>query len=141
MARALQLARRGLFTSHPNPRVGCVIVNNNRIVGEGFHARAGETHAEINALRAAGAAARGATAYVTLEPCCHYGRTSPCTQALIKAGIQRLVAAMEDPNPRVAGQGFAALAAAGIKAHSGVMQGEAEILNRGFISRMQRGRQ
>jgi diaminohydroxyphosphoribosylaminopyrimidine deaminase / 5-amino-6-(5-phosphoribosylamino)uracil reductase len=140
MARALQLARRGLFTSHPNPRVGCVIVNNNRIVGEGFHARAGETHAEINALRAAGAAARGAMAYVTLEPCCHYGRTSPCTQALIKAGIQRLVAAMEDPNPRVAGQGFAALAAAGIKAHSGVMQGEAEILNRGFISRMQRGR-
>jgi len=140
MARALQLARRGLFTSHPNPRVGCVIVNNNQIVGEGFHARAGEAHAEINALRAAGAAARGAMAYVTLEPCCHYGRTSPCTQALIKAGIQRVVAAMEDPNPRVAGHGFAALTTAGIKAHSGVMQGEAEILNRGFISRMHRGR-
>jgi diaminohydroxyphosphoribosylaminopyrimidine deaminase/5-amino-6-(5-phosphoribosylamino)uracil reductase len=105
MARALQLARRGLFTSHPNPRVGCVIVNNNQIVGEGFHARAGEAHAEINALRAAGVAARGAMAYVTLEPCCHYGRTSPCTQALIKAGIQRVVAAMEDPNPRVAGHG------------------------------------
>lgn len=140
MARALRLARFGLFTAHPNPRVGCVVVNNDQIVGEGFHARAGQAHAEINALRAAGAAAQGATAYVTLEPCCHYGRTPPCTQALIEAGIRRVVSAMEDPNPRVAGQGFMVLAAAGIDTHRGVMEREAQTLNRGFVSRMRRGR-
>ena len=140
MARALELARRGLYTTDPNPRVGCVIAKDGKIVGEGFHARAGEPHAEINALRAAGAAARGATVYLTLEPCCHHGKTPPCTEALIAAGVARVVAAMQDPNPRVAGQGFAELKQAGIGNASGLMQSEAEVLNPGFISRMQRGR-
>jgi diaminohydroxyphosphoribosylaminopyrimidine deaminase/5-amino-6-(5-phosphoribosylamino)uracil reductase len=140
MARALQLARRGLFTTHPNPRVGCVLVKEGRIIGEGFHARAGQPHAEINALRNAGDAARGATAYVILEPCCHQGRTPPCTNALIQMGVKRVVAAMADPNPRVAGQGFAALAAAGIATRCGIMKAEARALNCGFISRMCRGR-
>ena len=114
MARALQLAQRGLYTTDPNPRVGCVIVKDGHIVGEGWHERAGGAHAEVHALKAAGLQARGATAYVTLEPCCHHGRTPPCTDALIKAGITRVVAAMTDPNPRVAGQGLAALLAAGV---------------------------
>ena len=140
MARALELARRGLYTTDPNPRVGCVVVKDGKIVGEGFHARAGEPHAEINAVRAAGAAACGATVYLTLEPCCHHGKTPPCTQALIAAGVARVVAAMQDPNPRVAGQGFAELKQAGIGAAYGLMQSEAEVLNPGFISRMQRGR-
>ena len=140
MARALELARRGLYTTDPNPRVGCVVVKDGKIVGEGFHARAGEPHAEINAVRAAGAAACGATVYLTLEPCCHHGKTPPCTQALIAAGMARVVAAMQDPNPRVAGQGFAELKQAGIGAAYGLMQSEAEVLNPGFISRMQRGR-
>ena len=140
MARALELARRGLYTTDPNPRVGCVIVKDGKAVGEGFHVRAGEPHAEINALRAAGAAACGATVYLTLEPCCHHGKTPPCTEALIAAGVTRVVAAMPDPNPRVAGQGFAELNQAGIGAAYGLMQSEAEVLNPGFISRMQRGR-
>ena len=130
----------GLYTTDPNPRVGCVVVKDGKIVGEGFHARAGEPHAEINAVRAAGAAACGATVYLTLEPCCHHGKTPPCTQALIAAGVARVVAAMQDPNPRVAGQGFAELKQAGIGAAYGLMQSEAEALNPGFIRRMQQGR-
>ena len=140
MARALELARKGLYSTHPNPRVGCVLVKDGVIVGEGWHERAGEPHAEVLALRAAGAQARGATAYVTLEPCCHTGRTGPCSQALIEAGVARVVAAMRDPNPRVAGGGAAALAKAGVPLEFGSMQERAEELNRGFASRMRRGR-
>jgi diaminohydroxyphosphoribosylaminopyrimidine deaminase/5-amino-6-(5-phosphoribosylamino)uracil reductase len=140
MARALRLARRGLFSARPNPMVGCVLVNEGRIVGEGFHAHTGQAHAEVQALRHAGNAAAGATAYVSLEPCCHFGRTPPCTQALIDTGIRRVVAAMSDPNPQVAGQGLAMLAANGIDICCGVMETEARQLNRGFVSRMQRGR-
>lgn len=140
MARALTLARRGLYTTDPNPRVGCVIVSDGRVVGEGWHERAGEAHAEIHALREAGESARGATVYLTLEPCCHHGRTPPCSDALVRAGIARLVAAMRDPNPRVAGQGFAQLQQHGIAAEWGLMQSEAEAVNPGFIERMQRGR-
>ena len=140
MARALELARRGLYTTDPNPRVGCVIVQHEKVVGEGFHERAGQPHAEINALRAAGDRARGATVYSTLEPCCHHGKTPPCTQALIAAGVARVVVAMQDPNPRVAGQGFAELKQTGIEFVSGLMQSEAEALNPGFIRRMQHGR-
>ncbi|NMG29768.1 bifunctional diaminohydroxyphosphoribosylaminopyrimidine deaminase/5-amino-6-(5-phosphoribosylamino)uracil reductase RibD [Aromatoleum evansii] len=140
MARALQLAARGLETTTPNPRVGCVLMRDGEIVGEGWHRRAGEAHAEIEALKVAGGAARGATAYVTLEPCAHHGRTPPCAEALISAGIARVVAAMEDPNPLVAGRGIAMLHAAGIAASSGLMADEARELNIGFISRMTRGR-
>ncbi len=140
MARALALARRGLYTTDPNPRVGCLIVKDGRVVGEGWHERAGLPHAEVRALEAAGAAARGATVYLTLEPCCHQGRTPPCTDALIGAGVARVVAAMEDPNPKVAGKGFAALAARGITVEQGLMAAEAEALNPGFASRMRRGR-
>ncbi len=140
MARALQLAARGLYTAHPNPRVGCVIVQGGEIAGEGWHQRTGAAHAEIHALNEAGERARGATAYVTLEPCCHHGRTPPCTEALIKAGVARVVAAMPDPNPKVAGQGLKQLSAAGIAVDSGLMQAEAEKLNRGFIMRMRAGR-
>jgi diaminohydroxyphosphoribosylaminopyrimidine deaminase/5-amino-6-(5-phosphoribosylamino)uracil reductase len=140
MARALRLAQCGLFTTTPNPRVGCVIVQDEKIVGEGWHRRAGEAHAEVHALNAAGAAARGATAYVTLEPCSHHGRTPPCTDALIAAGVARVVAAMQDPNPQVAGRGLAALAAAGIAAECGLMAAEAGELNIGFVSCMSRGR-
>lgn len=140
MARALELARRGLYTTDPNPRVGCVIVKDGRVVGEGFHARAGLPHAEIHALTAAGEQARGASVYLTFEPCCHHGRTPPCTEALIRAGIARLVAAMQDPNPTVAGKGFMALAQRGIAVESGLMTGEAEAINPGFIMRMQHGR-
>lgn len=140
MARALQLAARGLETTTPNPRVGCVLMRDGELVGEGWHRRAGEAHAEIEALRVAGDAARGATAYVTLEPCAHHGRTPPCAEALIRAGIARVVAAMEDPNPLVAGRGLAMLREAGIAASSGLMAGEARELNIGFISRMTRGR-
>jgi diaminohydroxyphosphoribosylaminopyrimidine deaminase/5-amino-6-(5-phosphoribosylamino)uracil reductase len=139
MARALELAGRGLYTTHPNPRVGCVIVRDGEIVGEGFHARAGEPHAEIHALRAAGERARGATAYVTLEPCCHHGRTPPCSDALIAAGVVRVVAAMRDPNPRVDGGGEAVLCAAGVAAESGVLETEARELNVGFVKRMTLG--
>lgn len=140
MARALRIARRGLCTTHPNPRVGCVLVRNGNIVGEGYHARAGEAHAEVRALEAAGEAARGAVAYVTLEPCCHTGRTPPCTNALIQAGVSRVVAAMSDPNPRVAGNGLKALADAGLTVDSGILQAQAESLNPGYISRMRYGR-
>jgi diaminohydroxyphosphoribosylaminopyrimidine deaminase/5-amino-6-(5-phosphoribosylamino)uracil reductase len=140
MARALRLAARGLHTTTPNPRVGCVIVRDGRVVGEGWHARAGEPHAEVHALRAAGEAARGATVYVSLEPCSHHGRTPPCADALIEAGVARVVAAMSDPNPRVAGQGLARLAAAGIATARGVLEQEACELNIGFVSRMTRGR-
>jgi diaminohydroxyphosphoribosylaminopyrimidine deaminase/5-amino-6-(5-phosphoribosylamino)uracil reductase len=140
MARALQLAARGLTTTSPNPRVGCVIVRDGATVGEGWHVRAGEPHAEIHALRAAGSAAHGATAYVTLEPCSHFGRTPPCADALIEAGVARVVSAMEDPNPLVAGRGIARLRAAGITTAYGLLADEARELNIGFVSRMTRGR-
>jgi diaminohydroxyphosphoribosylaminopyrimidine deaminase/5-amino-6-(5-phosphoribosylamino)uracil reductase len=140
MGRALQLAERGLRTTSPNPRVGCVLVRDGWIVGEGWHERAGEPHAEIHALRAAGSRARGATAYVTLEPCSHSGRTPPCAEALIAAGVKRVVAAMIDPNPLVAGRGLAVLQAAGIETCCGLMENEARELNIGFVSRMTRGR-
>ena len=140
MARALKLARQGLYTTHPNPRVGCVLVRAGSPVGEGFHRCAGEPHAEPNALLAAGVKARGATAYVTLEPCCHQGRTPACSEALIEAGITRVVAAMEDPNPRVAGAGFEQLRQAGIEVVQGVMEAQSRALNPGFIKRMQTGR-
>ncbi|MEW6165255.1 MAG: bifunctional diaminohydroxyphosphoribosylaminopyrimidine deaminase/5-amino-6-(5-phosphoribosylamino)uracil reductase RibD [Pseudomonadota bacterium] len=148
MAHALHLAERGLFTTTPNPRVGCVLVRDGTIIGEGWHERAGEPHAEINALQkvspggTAGepGAARGATAYVTLEPCSHHGRTPPCADALIAAGVARVVAALRDPNPLVAGQGLARLAAAGIAVESGLLEAEARELNIGFVSRMTRGR-
>lgn len=140
MARALELAERGLYTTTPNPRVGCVIVQGGSVAGEGWHERAGSPHAEVNALAAAGAKARGATAYVSLEPCVHRGRTGPCTDALIKAGIARVVAAMTDPNPLVSGKGVDALKHAGIEAGAGLMEDEARELNIGFVSRMTRGR-
>jgi diaminohydroxyphosphoribosylaminopyrimidine deaminase/5-amino-6-(5-phosphoribosylamino)uracil reductase len=140
MARALRLAERGLLTTDPNPRVGCVLVKAGEIVGEGWHERAGGPHAEIHALQSAGAQAAGATAYVTLEPCCHHGRTPPCTEALISAGVARVVAAMEDPNPQVAGKGLAALRQAGIETRSGVLAAESEQLNAGFVMRMRHGR-
>ncbi|MGE5470359.1 MAG: bifunctional diaminohydroxyphosphoribosylaminopyrimidine deaminase/5-amino-6-(5-phosphoribosylamino)uracil reductase RibD [Bacteroidota bacterium] len=140
MARALQLAELGLWTTSPNPRVGCVLVRDGEIVGEGWHQKAGEPHAEVHALRAAGERARGATAYVTLEPCSHYGRTPPCAEALIAAGVSRVVTAMVDPNPLVAGKGLALLEAAGIETASGLLENEARELNIGFVSRMTRGR-
>jgi diaminohydroxyphosphoribosylaminopyrimidine deaminase / 5-amino-6-(5-phosphoribosylamino)uracil reductase len=141
MARALALAERGLETTTPNPRVGCVILaEDGSTVGEGWHARAGEAHAEVHALRAAGERARGATAYVTLEPCAHQGRTPPCADALIAAGVRRVVAAMQDPNPLVAGQGLARLRAAGIDTAAGLLETQAHELNIGFVSRMTRGR-
>ncbi|MFW9270145.1 bifunctional diaminohydroxyphosphoribosylaminopyrimidine deaminase/5-amino-6-(5-phosphoribosylamino)uracil reductase RibD [Pseudomonas sp. NR3] len=139
MARALELARRGHYTTHPNPRVGCVIVRDGEVVGEGWHIRAGEPHAEVHALRAAGENARGATAYVTLEPCSHHGRTPPCADALVTAGVARVVAAMQDPNPEVAGRGLQRLAQAGIATESGVLEGEARKLNEGFLKRMEYG--
>lgn len=140
MARSLQLAERGLWTTSPNPRVGCVLVREGEIVGEGWHEKAGEPHAEVHALRAAGELARGATAYVTLEPCSHHGRTPPCAEALIAAGVARVVVAMSDPNPLVAGQGLAMLRAAGIETASGLLENEARELNIGFVARMTRGR-
>ena len=140
MARALQLAERGLWTTSPNPRVGCVLMREGEIVGEGWHERAGEPHAEVHALRAAGELACGATAYVTLEPCSHHGRTPPCAEALIGAGVSRVVAAMRDPNPLVAGNGMAMLQAAGIETACGLLENEARELNIGFVSRMNRGR-
>jgi diaminohydroxyphosphoribosylaminopyrimidine deaminase/5-amino-6-(5-phosphoribosylamino)uracil reductase len=140
MARALQLAERGLWTTSPNPRVGCVLVKEGEIVGEGWHEKAGEPHAEVHALRAAGDRVRGATAYVTLEPCSHHGRTPPCAEALIAAGVTRVVAAMSDPNPLVAGKGLALLQAAGIETACGLLENEARELNIGFVARMSRGR-
>jgi diaminohydroxyphosphoribosylaminopyrimidine deaminase/5-amino-6-(5-phosphoribosylamino)uracil reductase len=139
MARALELARNGLYTTHPNPRVGCVIVRDGQIVGEGWHVRAGEPHAEVHALRHAGELARGATAYVTLEPCSHHGRTPPCADALVKAGVARVVAAMQDPNPQVAGNGLRRLQQAGLAVVAGVLEAEARAINPGFIKRMEHG--
>lgn len=140
MARALRLAAKGLYTTDPNPRVGCVILDNKgAIVGEGWHHRAGEPHAEINALRQAGPRAKGGCAYVSLEPCSHHGRTPPCSDALIQAGVASVVCAMQDPNPLVAGSGIARLREAGISVRVGVLQSEAEALNIGFVRRMQGG--
>lgn len=140
MARALRLADRARYHAGPNPRVGCVLVRDGDLVGEGWHERTGGPHAEIEALRAAGDRARGATAYVTLEPCSHQGRTPPCAEALVEAGVARVVAAMEDPNPRVAGRGLAWLAGADIETASGLMTQQAEAVNPGFCARMRRGR-
>jgi diaminohydroxyphosphoribosylaminopyrimidine deaminase/5-amino-6-(5-phosphoribosylamino)uracil reductase len=140
MSRALQLARRGLYTTDPNPRVGCVIAAGGEVVGEGWHERAGGPHAEVAALAAAGERARGATVYVTLEPCCHHGRTPPCVESLIEAGVGRVVAAMQDPNPVVAGRGFERLRASGIAVDCGVLAAEAAALNPGFVKRMMTGR-
>ena len=140
MQRALELAQRGIFSTAPNPRVGCVLVKGDEAVGEGWHVRAGEAHAEAHALREAGEKARGATAYITLEPCAHQGRTPPCADALIAAGIARAVVACRDPNPLVAGQGIARLQAAGIAVTEGVCEEEAQRLNRGFFRRITTGR-
>ena len=140
MAQALQLAALGLNSTSPNPRVGCVIVRENQIIGEGWHERAGSEHAEVHALREAGTAARGATAYVSLEPCAHHGRTPPCADALVTAGVGRVVIAMSDPNPQVAGSGLAQLRAAGIRVECGLMEEVAHELNLGFVSRMTRRR-
>ncbi len=139
MARALELARRGLYTTHPNPRVGCVIVRDGEVVGEGYHQYAGGPHAEVYALAQAGERARGACAYVTLEPCSHQGRTPPCAQALIQAGVRRVVAAQEDPNPLVRGRGLRLLQEAGIEVSCGLLENEAEALNPGFLRRMRGG--
>ena len=140
MAEALRLAARGIYSTAPNPRVGCVLVRDGQIVGRGFHRYAGEAHAEVHALAEAGDRARGATAYVTLEPCAHQGRTPPCADALIRAGVRDLVIACRDPNPLVAGRGIARLEAAGIRTRLGLGETEALRLNRGFFSRIQRGR-
>ncbi|MDR0233750.1 MAG: bifunctional diaminohydroxyphosphoribosylaminopyrimidine deaminase/5-amino-6-(5-phosphoribosylamino)uracil reductase RibD [Zoogloeaceae bacterium] len=140
MAHAMRLAEKGLSTTTPNPRVGCVLVKNDKIIGQGWHERAGEAHAEIHALAEAGDAARGATAYVTLEPCSHFGRTPPCADALVAAGLTRVVVAMEDPNPKVAGRGIERLRAAGITVDCGLLADEARELNIGFVSRMTRNR-
>ncbi len=140
MARALQLAERGLYTTDPNPRVGCVLVKDDKSVGEGWHYRTGLPHAEKVALANAGKNARGSTAYVTLEPCCHHGRTPPCSDALIDAGVERVVVAMQDPNPLVAGRGLEQLRAAGIVIESGLLEEEAKTLNPGFILRMSAAR-
>lgn len=140
MAHALRLAERGLYTTTPNPRVGCVIVRDGVIVGEGWHERAGEPHAEAHALHNAGERARGATAYVTLEPCNHAGRTPPCATALMQSGIARVVAAMADANPLVAGAGLKALSDAGLETAVGLLESQAQELNIGFVSRMRRGR-
>jgi len=140
MAEALRLAKKGRFTADPNPAVGCVIARNGEIVGRGFHRAAGEAHAEVHALREAGAQARGASVYVTLEPCAHHGRTPPCAQALIEAGVSSVIAAMVDPYPANAGQGLDVLVKTGIQVRSGLMEAAARALNPGFISRFERGR-
>lgn len=139
MSRAIQLARKGFYTTRPNPSVGCVIVKDNQIVGEGYHQKAGEPHAEVHALRMAGELARGATAYVTLEPCSHYGRTPPCALALINIGVKRVVVAVEDPNPQVGGLGIQMLRDAGIQVDVGLHRDEAYALNLGFMKRMESG--
>src|SRR5512140_2373375 len=140
MARALQLAALGQYSTAPNPAVGCVLLDaDGHVVGEGWHRRAGESHAEVHALQLAAGRARGGTAYVTLEPCSHHGRTPPCADALIAAGVSRMVAAMQDPNPLVAGQGLQKLRAAGINVECGLMEAAARELNIGFVSRMTRG--
>jgi len=139
MAQALRLAEQGLYSTSPNPRVGCVLVADGKVVGSGWHRRAGEAHAEVHALQQAGEAARGAAAFVTLEPCSHHGRTPPCTDALISAGVGRVVVAVEDPNPQVAGSGIDKLRSAGISVEAGLMEDAARELNIGFFSRMTRG--
>jgi len=143
MTRAIKLAKKGHYTTSPNPRVGCVLVNvvdgQSEIVGEGFHQKAGHGHAEVNALAMAGSKAEGATAYVTLEPCSHFGRTAPCAQALIKAGVKQVIAAMVDPNPEVSGRGLAMLEQAGITTQFGLLEAEAKALNNGFIKLMTSG--
>lgn len=139
MARALQLARLGIYSTSPNPRVGCVIVKNEQVIGAGWHQKAGEAHAEINALAQAGDNAKGATAYVTLEPCSHFGLTPPCAQALIDAGIKTVVGACSDPNPQVSNQGYQALRQAGIEVITPCLEQPARALNAGFIQRMQTG--
>lgn len=140
MHQALDLAALGRFSTSPNPRVGCVIARGSQIVGQGFHVKAGEPHAEVHALRQAGEMAQGATAFVTLEPCSHYGRTPPCAEALLRSGVTRVVAAMRDPNPLVAGKGLALLEVAGIKTECGLLENKARELNRGFLSRIERRR-
>ena len=140
MRRALELAQRGLYSTHPNPRVGAVLARDEEIVGEGWHERAGEPHAEPIAIRAAGDRARGATAYVTLEPCSHHGRTPPCVDVLLAAGVRRVVYAVGDPNPRVNGAGAARLKEAGLKVQSGLLEADAEALNAGFLMRMRHRR-
>lgn len=140
MQLALALAWQGRFSTSPNPRVGCVIAHGSQIVGQGYHVQAGAPHAEVHALAQAGALARGATAYVTLEPCAHHGRTPPCAEALVRAGVSRVIAAMQDPNPLVAGKGLAILRQAGIQVASGLCETEARALNRGFLSRLERQR-
>ncbi|QIQ22385.1 bifunctional diaminohydroxyphosphoribosylaminopyrimidine deaminase/5-amino-6-(5-phosphoribosylamino)uracil reductase RibD [Zophobihabitans entericus] len=140
MRRAIEVAKQGSFTTTPNPNVGCVIVNkNNQIIGEGFHHQAGSPHAEVHALKMVGKAARGTTVYVTLEPCSHFGRTPPCANALVEANVKRVVIAMQDPNPQVAGKGIAILQAAGIEVVCGVLENEAEKINTGFLKRMRTG--
>ncbi len=139
MAQAIRLAKLGLYTTNPNPRVGCVLVKDGVVVGEGYHLRAGELHAERNALAQAGEQARGATAYVTLEPCCHHGKTPPCSDGLIEAGVSRVVAAMQDPNPLVAGKGMQQLRAADIEVECGLLESQAVALNPGFIKRQHAG--
>lgn len=140
MARAIELARLGLYSTPPNPAVGCVLVREGRVVGEGYHRRAGGPHAEVVALESAGSAARGATAFVSLEPCTYHGRTPPCTQALLAAGVARVVCAQRDPNPRVAGRGLEELARAGVATESGLLAEDAAELNRGHLRRMSSGR-
>jgi diaminohydroxyphosphoribosylaminopyrimidine deaminase/5-amino-6-(5-phosphoribosylamino)uracil reductase len=140
MARALELARLGIYSTPPNPAVGCVLVRDGFVVGEGYHRRTGGPHAEVHALETAGEAARGATAYVNLEPCAHFGRTPPCTRALLAAGVTRVVCALRDHDPRVAGSGLAELARAGVAVESGLLESEAAELNRGFLRRMSSGR-
>lgn len=140
MQRALMLAKQAHYTTSPNPRVGCVIVRNNEIVGEGYHVKAGEGHAEVNAIKQAGSLTQGATAYVTLEPCSHFGRTPPCAEGLIKAGIKHVIAAMVDPNPKVSGKGLAILEKAGITTAHGLLEDDAQALNQGFIQLMTTGK-
>ena len=140
MARALRLAERAAFTTRPNPMVGCVLAHGDEVVGEGWHQRKGGPHAEVFALQAAGERARGATAYVTLEPCAHHGSTPPCADALVAAGVGRVVCAMRDPFPQVDGAGFDRLKVAGIAVEHGLMEAQARELNRGFLARVERGR-
>ena len=140
MQLALDLAKQGEFTTTPNPSVGCVLVKDGKVVGKGFHAKAGEPHAEVMALREAGENARGATAYVTLEPCSHFGRTPPCAKGLVEAGVTKVIAAMCDPNPQVAGKGLQILTDAGIESAVGLLEENAEQLNKGFLKRMRTGK-
>jgi diaminohydroxyphosphoribosylaminopyrimidine deaminase/5-amino-6-(5-phosphoribosylamino)uracil reductase len=140
MLQAIRLAKKGWYTTEPNPRVGCVIVNSGKIVGEGWHQYAGQAHAEVNALAQAGDQSKGATVYVTLEPCSHTGKTPPCVDALIAAGVKKVFVAMMDPNPLVAGKGTKKLQAAGIETETGLLELQARDLNPGFIKRMESGR-